>query len=58
MIWHHISLYGIWQELGVYGLVPHFLIWQWQELVVHLVPLQDTVDVASLFELGLYHSSI
>ena len=42
MIWHHISLYGIWWELEVYGLVP----------------LQDTVDVASLFELALYHSSI
>ena len=33
MIWHHISLYSIWWEQGVYGLVP----------------LQDTVDVALLF---------
>ena len=32
MIWCHISLYGILQEPEVYGLVP----------------LQDTVDVASL----------
>ena len=40
MIWHHISLYGKWQEIGVYGLVP----------------LQDTVDAALLFELALYHS--
>ena len=42
MIWHHISSYSIWQELGVYGLVP----------------LQDPVDVTSLFKLALYHSSI
>ena len=42
MIWHHISLYGIRWELGVYVLVP----------------LQDTVDVTSLFELVLYRTSI
>ena len=32
MIWHHISLYGIWWEQEVYGLAP----------------LQDTVDVTLL----------
>ena len=42
MVWHHISLYGKWQEIGVYGLVP----------------LQNTIDVTSLFELALYRSSI
>ena len=42
MFWHHISLYGIWWELEVYGLVP----------------LQDTVAVTSLFKLACYYSSI
>ena len=42
MIWHHIFLYGKWQEIEVYGLAP----------------LQNTVDVASLFELALYCSYV
>ena len=42
MIWHHISLYGIW----------------WEQEAYDLAPLQDTVDIALLISCSsffLYH---